>query len=79
MLVGDREAGISGTPRYLGVLDIPVMSTHVLHLKAAESFLETSHCTLRTLLHGSAEKSRLQDVNSRLYSKLVKIWVEKSG
>jgi len=37
------------------------MSTLVLRLKAAESFLETSLCTLRTQERGSAEKSGLQD------------------
>ena len=33
-----------------------------LHLKGAESFLETGQCTLRTQQHVSGEKSGLQDV-----------------
>jgi len=38
-----------------------IVSTLVLRLKAAESFLETSQCTLRTQERGSAEKSGLRD------------------
>jgi len=39
-----------------------IVSTLVLRLKAAESFLETSQCTLEAQQHGRAEKSGLQDV-----------------
>jgi len=34
-----------------------IVSTLVLRLKSAESFLETNQCTLRTQKSGSAEKS----------------------
>jgi len=37
------------------------VSTPALRLKAAESFLETSQCTLRTQERGSIEKYGLRD------------------
>jgi len=39
-----------------------IVSTLVLHMKAAESFLETSQCTLRTQQCASGEKSGLRVV-----------------
>ena len=39
-----------------------IVSTLVLRLKAAKSFLEASECTLRTQQRVSGEKSGLRDV-----------------
>jgi len=49
-----------------------------LHLKGAESFLETGQCTLRTQQHVSGEKSGLQDVKRADLICKPKIFVKKN-
>jgi len=56
-----------------------IVSTLVLHLKAAESFLVTSQCTSE---HNSVEMQKNPDkrwVLSRFYPVLAKIRIKKSG
>jgi len=55
------------------VITIPIpllviVSTLVLRLNAAESFLEACQCTLRAQQHGNAEKSGLRDVKKQILS-----------
>jgi len=52
-----------------------IVSTLVLRLKAAESFLETILCTLRTQECGSAEKSGLRDAKRAYF---IRYW-RRSG